>query len=78
MSSTCGRVLKILPVWTIRVLHMVRAVVKSSYVQMSLVGISPVSRMRRAERMRMILKEERPRRRTDAIKYSPWVFIWEV
>lgn len=78
MSSTCGRVLKILPVCTIRVLQMVRAVAKSSSVQMSLVGISPVSRMRRAERMRMILKAERPRRRTDAMMYSPWVFIWEV
>lgn len=50
------RVLKILPVWTIRVLQMVRAVEKFSSVQVSLVGISPVSRMRRAERMRMILK----------------------
>ena len=38
---------------------MVRAVVKSSSAQMSLVGISPVSRMRRAERMRMILKAAR-------------------
>ena len=78
VSSTWGKVLKILPVWTIRVLQMVRAVGKSSSVQVSLVGISPVSKMRRAERMRMILKAESPRRRTDAIKYSPWVFIWEV
>ena len=78
VSSTWGRVLNILPVWTIRVLQMVRAVVKSSSVQMSLVGISPVSRMRRAERMRMILKAESPKRRTDAMMYSPWVFIWEV
>lgn len=59
VSSTWGRALKILPVWTIRVLQMVRAVVKSSSVQMSLMGISPVSRMRRAERIRMILKAER-------------------
>lgn len=51
--------LKILPVCTIRVLQMVRAVEKSSSVQVSLVGISPVSRMRRAERMRMILKAAR-------------------
>ena len=70
--------LKILPVCTIRVLQMVRAVEKSSSVQVSLVGISPVSRMRRTERIRMILKAERPRRRTDAIMYSPWVFICEV
>ena len=51
--------LKILPVSTIRVLQMVRAVEKSSSVQMSLVGISPDSRMRRTERMRMILKAAR-------------------
>ena len=77
-SSTCGKVLKILPLCTIKVLQMVSAVVKSSSVLVSLVGISPVSWMRRAERMRMILKAERPKRRTDAMMYSPWVFIWEV
>ena len=43
----------------IRVLQMVMAVAKSSSVQMSWVGISPVSRMRRAERMRIILKAAR-------------------
>ena len=78
VSSTCGRVLKILPVCTIKVLQMMSAVVKSSSVQVSFVRISPVSRIRRAERIRMILKAERPKRRTDAIMYSPWVFIWEV
>ena len=51
--------LKVLPVCTIRVLQMVRAVEKSSSVQVSLVGISPVSKMRRTERIRMILKAAR-------------------
>lgn len=51
--------LKILPVCTNRVLQMVRAVEKSSSAQVNLVGISPVSKMRRAERMRMILKAAR-------------------
>ena len=51
--------LKILPVCTNKVLQMVSAVVKSSSVQVNLVGISPVSRIRRAERMRMILKAAR-------------------
>ena len=62
--------LKILPVWTIRVLQMVRAVVKSSSVQMSWVGISPVSRMWRAERMRMILKAARAGTRSRIPR--PW------
>ena len=51
--------LKILPVCTVRVLQLVRAVEKFSSVQMKLVRISPVSRMRRAERLRMILKAAR-------------------
>ena len=62
--------LKILPVCTIRLLQMVRAVEKSSSVQVSLVGISPVSKMRRAERIRMILKAARAGKRSRIPR--PW------
>lgn len=70
-SSTCGRVLKTLSMWTMRTSQIVRAVRKSGSVQVRGEERSPVSRMRRAVKIRIVRKVDRPRRRTDATMYSP-------
>lgn len=70
-SSTCGRVLKTLSMWTMRTSQMVRAVRKSGSIQVKGDERSPVSRIRRAVRIRIIRNVERPRRRTEATMNSP-------
>lgn len=52
-------------------IQIVRAVRKSGSVQVRGEERSPVSRMRRAVKIRIIRKVDRPRRRTDATMYSP-------
>ena len=70
-SSTCGRELNTLSMWTMRTSQMVRAVRKSDSVQVRGDERSPVSRIRRAVRIRIIRNVERPRRRTEATMNSP-------
>ena len=70
-SSTCGRVLKTLSMWTMRTSQMARAVRKSASIQVRGDERSPVSRIRRAVKIRIIRNVERPRRRTEATMNSP-------